>query len=172
MDAEELRNLCAANDVRLTALIESADDVSRTAAIESVLAEVRPLIRRVAGHAWTAAMKAEELEDVESTVILRLIRRLQLARIYEEYAIRGLKEFVATLTYNTVYDFLRRRFPERTRLKSRLRYLFTHDRRFALWNEGATIICGRVEWLGRWAGGPRGITPETASATSGATAGP
>ncbi len=129
----------------------------------SVLGEVRPIVRTVARRAWTAPMRTEDLEDVESTVNLRLFRRLQLARLYEEHAIRGLEEFVATLTYNAVYDLLRRRFPERTRLKARLRYLFTHDRRFALWSEGATIVCGPADWRECAASGHLRITRETAS---------
>lgn len=164
MDAERLRQLCAANDRRLSAFIAAADDAARTAAIEAVLQEARPMVRRVADHMRTEAIRAEDIDDIESTVNFRLFRRLQLARIYEEEAIRSLDEFVATLTYNAIYDLLRHRFPERTRLKARLRYLFTHDRRLALWSDGAAMVCGRAEWRGRPAGGPHGITREAAPA--------
>jgi hypothetical protein len=172
MDAEQVRRLCAVNDSRLSALIKALDDASRTAAIESLLLEMRPVVRTVARRAWTAAMLTQDLEDVESTVNLRLFRRLQLARLYEEHAIHGLEEFVATLTYNSVYDLLRRRFPERTRLKSRLRYLFTHNRRFALWSEGGTIVCGPADWRDRVAARQHDITPETASLAMTETAEP
>ena len=56
-------------------------------------------------------------------------------------ALRDFDGYVATTTYDAVYDMLRRRFPERTRLKNRLRYLLTHDERFALWIAAAGVAC-------------------------------
>jgi DNA-directed RNA polymerase specialized sigma24 family protein len=57
--------------------------------------------------------------------------------------------YVTTLTKNAVRDLLRRRAPERTRVKSRLRYLFRHDRRLALWNCEGVTLCGLAVWRGR-----------------------
>ena len=125
---------------------------------------MRPIVRRVLGHVRTTSLRNEDFEDIESTVNLRIFRKLELVRLYEEEAILSLDEFVATLTYNVVYDVLRRRFPERTRLKSRLRYLFTHDPRFALWATESGMICGLAAQRGREAIGlQRAVTKENAS---------
>jgi hypothetical protein len=152
------------NDERLGALIDTADDAARTETLESILVQMRPVVRRVLRHAGSQLLRAEDFEDIESAVNLRLYRRLELTRLYESEAIRSLNEFVATLTYNAVYDFLRRRFPERTRLKSRLRYLFTHEKRLALWQGERGLSCGRAEWRDRPATGPHEpVTPHNAS---------
>lgn len=142
------------NDERLGAFIDAADEAARTETLESILVQVRPVVRRVLRHAGSQVLRTEDLEDIESAVNLRLFRRLALTRLYESEAIRSLDEFVATLAYNVTYDFLRRRFPERTRLKSRLRYLFTHDRRLALWKGEGGLLCGRAEWRNRPLAGP------------------
>src|ERR1700682_3659551 len=140
MNSERLlSHLTSVNDERLRPLIVGVDDAARSAAIDAVLLLARPTVHRVLGHARTSSLRTEDVEDIEATVNLRLFRRLQLARLYEDEAIRSLDEFAATLTYNVVYDVLRRRFPERTRLKSRLRYLLTHDRRLGMWHVGGGL---------------------------------
>ena len=146
---ELLSHLTSVNDERLRPVIAATDDATRLAAIEAVILLAQPIVRRVLGHTKTTSRHAEDVEDIEATVNLRLFRRLQLARLYEEEAIRSLDEFTATLTYNVVYDVLRRRFPERTRLKSRLRYLLMHDRRLAMWHTGGGLTCGAASWQGR-----------------------
>jgi hypothetical protein len=131
----------SANDDRIGTLIDADDEAAQASAIASIVRDVTPIMHGVLAHVRTSAIESDA-EDIIATVHLRLVRRLQLARIYEDEAIRRLDEFVATLTYNTAYDVLRRRFPERARLKSRLRYLFTHDDRFALWQGDAGLTCG------------------------------
>jgi len=159
MGTEWQRRLSSVNDARLAPLIEAADDAAGAEAMETILVEARPMIRRVLGQART---DRADHDDIESTVSLRLFRRLDLARLYEEQAIRSLDEFIATLTYNAIHDLLRRRFPERSRLKSRLRYLFTHDKRFALWHGDAGMVCGLADWRDRPLGS-HAITTENAS---------
>jgi hypothetical protein len=156
--------LASLNDERLGPFIAAGDDHARAVAVEGILSLARPTIRGVLGHARTTVLRAEDIEDIESSVDLRLFRRLETARLYEDDCIRSLDEFVATLTYNVIYDVMRRRFPERTRLKNRLRYLFTHDPRFALWQGDAAMLCGPTKWRDRAPADARhGITRENAS---------
>jgi RNA polymerase sigma factor (sigma-70 family) len=164
MAKEWRQRLVSANDALLAPLIESESDAARAEAMEAILEEARPMIRRVMSHARTTALNRDDLDDVESTVRLRLFRRLELARLDEEHAVRSLDEFIAKLTYNAIHDLLRRRFPERTRLKARLRYLLTHDRRLALWNSGGVIACGLATWRDRAPVKHHSITRETATA--------
>ncbi|MEO8036591.1 MAG: hypothetical protein ABI837_19295, partial [Acidobacteriota bacterium] len=82
-----------------------------------------------------------------ATVTLRLVRKLRLLGA-EQGAIRQFEDYVATLTYNTVYDYLRRRFPERSRLKNRLRYVLTRDPRLSLWSAPSGMAAGLAAWDG------------------------
>jgi DNA-directed RNA polymerase specialized sigma24 family protein len=89
-------------------------------------------------------LNEDDAADITSTVVLRVIRRLG----EEAPNIESLDDFVATLTYNAAYDFLRRRYPERTRHKNRLRYVLLHDDRLAMWNGPSGSMTGLAQWRG------------------------
>lgn len=77
----------------------------------------------------------------------RAIKRLKHGADGE--GISGFDDCVAKVAFNAVHAFLRRRYPERTRLRNRLWYLFSHDRRFAVWEAGGETVCGIAAWRGR-----------------------
>jgi hypothetical protein len=62
--------------------------------------------------------------------------------------IENLPDYVARLTFNAINDHFRRRYPERTRVKNRLRYALTHDQRLALWPIGEQFAGGLAAWRG------------------------
>jgi DNA-directed RNA polymerase specialized sigma24 family protein len=151
VDERTKQALLARNDPRLRQLVVAATDGERTGAIEElVTAHARPLAEQVvARHRRSEPLSSTaDVDDIVSTVLLRLVRRLQAVPFAWDAAIERLDDFVATLAYHAVYDFLRRRFPARRRLKSRLRYLLTHDARFALWTVDDEVRCGLAEWRG------------------------
>ena len=115
--------------------------------LEVQLVKARTVISKVMGRFGRSehALRLDEREDIAGTVTLRLLRRLRES----SDAIGDFEHYVATLTYHTVYDFMRRRYPERTRLKNRLRYLLQHDPRLALWSAGEVVSCGLRAWEGR-----------------------
>lgn len=53
---------------------------------------------------------------------------------------------MASLTYNAAHDALRELYPERARLRTRLRHALTHDERLALWSVNTTLTCGLRAW--------------------------
>lgn len=114
--------------------------------VERAGPRVRAIISRYSRMEW--ALGAEDAEDVAASVRLQLLRKIRQAEDAPE-EIRDFDGYVATTTYNALYDTLRRRFPERTRLKNRLRYLLAHDDRFALWNTENGAVCGFRRWEGR-----------------------
>jgi hypothetical protein len=133
------------NDALLGPFIEAGDEASRESALESiVVAHATPTIRRVLGRFMQTggALQQADADDVASIVTIRLVRKLHACAQSEEEAIDRLADYVATQTFNAVYDLLRARFPEQARLKSRLRYVLTHDGRFALWTSEAGLTAG------------------------------
>lgn len=121
------------------------------AEIERLIREVAvPLIRQVVAREAVSRgnLPRHDADDIEASVTLRLLRRLRLAATSPEDAIQDLAKYVTTLAYNAINDHLRRRFPERTRLKNRLRYVLTHDRRLALWTMPAGLAAGLKKWSG------------------------
>lgn len=64
--------------------------------------------------------------------------------------IEDLSAYAATVAANSCYQYLRERFPNRTRLRNKLRYLLTHNQKFALWKDADRAwLCGLATWCGR-----------------------
>jgi RNA polymerase sigma factor (sigma-70 family) len=87
-------------------------------------------------------------EDVCNDAILELLKRLKEFRADPQHkAIGNLRSYVAVIAYNTCYRHLRLAYPQRHILKTRLRYLLTHQRGFALWeNDDKELVCGYEVW--------------------------
>ncbi len=100
---------------------------------------------RGVGHA------AQEAEDVESDVVLHLLTRLREVKgDAAARAIGNFRSYVAVTTHHACHEVLRRKYPQRWRLKNRLRYLLTHHESFALWgDDGEEWLCGFSAWRDR-----------------------
>lgn len=145
------------NDRSLWPLIDATDEAAQDAAIERLLAEqVKPAVCRIVQRFRRIEpnLQLEDLEEIASAATVRVIRRVRAARIGEEFAIAALDDYLATVTYNAYYDFRRRRYPERHRLKRNLRYLVTRDRSFALWEGDDGFVAGLAAWKGQRAKEP------------------
>jgi len=117
----------------------------------------QPLVRkivhsqRVARFGSTDGSYAPEAQDLCSEVILQLLSRLRDLRDGPEHAsITDFHGYVAAVTYNSWSASWRRKYPERQRLKNRLRYVLDHDPRFATWEvANGALVCGLAEWKHR-----------------------
>ena len=143
-----ISHLAERSDRCLRPFIEAATCSERDDALEAVLADIQPVVRRVIARRRNAVslLGAGAEDDMASTVVLRLLRRLNAMLVFAEDAITHLDDYVATLTYNTIYDFLRRRFPQRTRLRNRLRYVLQEDPRFSIETVDGVVTCGLRSW--------------------------
>jgi hypothetical protein len=147
-DPHSLRD---ANDPLLAPLIDAVDEQKRLLAMEQVLAEcVRPTIEMVLKRyrGSDRSIRAEEAEDIAAIATLRVLRKLQNAAVDVDDAITNLADFTATLTYNAIYDVFRSRYPERTRLRNRIRHTLANDPRFATWETAAGMVCGSAGMSG------------------------
>lgn len=139
------------NDARLAPLF-AAREAGREREIERLLVEVaRPVTATILGHyrrAWTS-LRHQDLDDIAATVDFRLFEKLRALTAAPEETVQDLERYVAVLTYNAINDHMRRVFPERARLKNRLRYLLLNDARFALWSAAGTLHAGLAAWDGQ-----------------------
>jgi len=143
-------------DPVLAPLLNAPDDESAEAALERLLVEANSLIRRIVVGARSSLQ--QDMEDVTATINLRLVRRLRRMASVGTGDIARFSDFVATLSYHTIYDFVRIRFPQRVRLKNRIRYVLGRDPRLAIWNTPA----GPCGGLREWSGGPASAVPSLA----------
>ena len=147
MDERDVDELLNANDPVLWPLIASESDDARRAELETLLTRhALPVVRQIVSRQQSAngPLRAQDAEDIASTVTIRLVRKLQRVPFESGEAIERLSDFAASSTFNAVHDFMRRHFPERTRLKNRVRYVLLRDARFRTWATPAGTACGRA----------------------------
>jgi len=136
-------------DPLLEPLLELHDRAARDKVLASLLTQhADPVIRRGLRHRFGPA-QSPEIEDIRSSVIVRLLNRLERVDDPEADHIESFVDYVAMVTYNTIDDYARRRNPQRTLLANRVRYVLTHDSRFALWRRDRDLVCGFAEWDGQ-----------------------
>ena len=103
-----------------------------------------------------------DVDDVCGEVILRLVKRLcKLKAEPDRDAIANLRAYVTTMAYNACDGYLRDKYPERHRLKNRLRYMVTHIKGLGLWEtDDRRWVCGFTRWQGAQFNAPIGRTPD------------
>src|SRR4051794_12676924 len=117
---------------------------ARDAEIERTVARVRPIVMQILARACRVnRLRPDDADEVHAAAMLRVVSRLQTDDIDDVDA------YVATLTRNALHDLIRARYPERTRLKKRLRPLLEADARFAVWTDDGATACGLAAWRGR-----------------------
>ncbi len=144
--AETRKSVAGENDRLLASLLSEDDEASRKRTIETLLLDhARFIVLRVL-RTNRQNVRQEDFDDIASTVNLRIVRRLgQL----DQDPIANFADYVAKVTYNVTYDFLRSRYPQRTRLKNRVRYALSKDARFAIWEANGGTAAGLAAWNGR-----------------------
>lgn len=152
------------NDSALVPFLTAPDETRRRHALEAILLEMQPVIGTVLERFARREIRprAEDREDIESAVTLRLIRKLQSLAAGGGQPIERLDAYVATLTQNAITDALRDRYPEVQRLRRRVRHLLTRNERLAVWSAAGQTVCGKRGWEGREAAA-LAVTPENAS---------
>lgn len=148
----------ALHDSLLSPLLSADEPVARDRAMEVLLVHhVKPVVASVLARYRSPTLRPEDADDLAAAVNLHVIRRLRRLTPGDE-ALQRIDSYVAAVAYNAVHAFLRRRFPQRARLKNRLRYLLTRDARFALWTVKGTPICGLAQWQGSLPAPPRDVS--------------
>jgi RNA polymerase sigma factor (sigma-70 family) len=131
-------------------LVPSTASGGTEAEIERLLVGVAaPLVRSIVSrYVRGGGCLPADAADLESMISLRLLQKFRRIAAAPHDAIEEVERYVATVSYNVINDYLRRRFPERTRHKNRIRYMLTHDPRLALWNAPVGPAGGLKEWHG------------------------
>jgi len=149
MNERDVDELVAANDPLLNPLIAAGSEEERRAAIETVLTgHALPLVRRIMARQQHSdrLLRPQDAEDIASTVMVRLLRKLQRVPFDRNEAVERVTDFAAASTFNAIHDFLRVHFPERARLRNRVRYVLTRDARFRTWTSPAGPACAMASW--------------------------
>jgi len=143
-------------DPALIPFISAGDEATSDQALRQVLVEeAEPLINSIVrsklqtSHIYRGPENERgDLDDLCGDVIVRLVKRLlDLKANPERNPVSNLRGYVTTMTQNACDEYLRYKYPERHRLKNRLRYIVTHTKGFALWEtEDRRWVCGFAQW--------------------------
>jgi RNA polymerase sigma factor (sigma-70 family) len=143
-------------DPLLHPFLQAKDEPEAQRLLEQLISEhAQPLVRDITRSklhtvrpAATGPIVLQEAEDVCHEVVVQLLSRLRDLRDGSaDGTIGNFTGYVATVAYNSCTQSLRQKYPERHRLKNRLRYLLHHDARFALWEDAkGSLLCGLAEW--------------------------
>lgn len=109
------------------------------------------LIRRIVAYRLGGDASAQDCDDIVADVVLHLIERLQALRADADTSpISRFQAYVTTAAHNGCDAYLRRRYPQRHRLRNRLRYFFDKSEAFGTWDPGTgATVCGRTAWSAR-----------------------
>ncbi len=121
---------------------DDPDRLLETLLIDYAQSILNRVVRSRLGSLYTPADAA----DLASEAMLELLGRLRTLRERSEPSAYPFEALAAGVAANTVHRFFARRFPERNRLRKRLRYVMETDGRLRLWTgaDGAAI-CGLAD---------------------------
>ncbi|HVE72173.1 MAG TPA: hypothetical protein VNI54_12460 [Thermoanaerobaculia bacterium] len=148
MTPEEADRLAAVNDPRLLPLLRAEKSVFEEAMASVIVKVALPLIRTNLARFVRGrnGLSPDDVEDIAATVQMRLVTKLRATAGSEDEAIQNFDNYVAALTSNVFNDLMRRTYPARAQLKSRIRYLFRTEPRLHTWSVGGRTVCGLKEW--------------------------
>jgi hypothetical protein len=133
---------------RYLSLAEGEDAEESLATL--VVAHAQPVARRVIARRLHGA-PPDQLEDVCNDALASLIARLRALRrdAAPSAPIADFNAYAAGVTANAVNQFLAARYPERNRIRRRLRLVCTSDRRLRIWETaGGNWLCGQANRTG------------------------
>jgi hypothetical protein len=144
------------SDALLSCFLGTADRAESDVLLETLICEhaqplIREIIRGKLHGSFTGSTNGgsfEDAEDIASGVVLKLLKRLgDLKAQQHDKGIPSFRDYVAVAAYNACHEYLRRKYPERSRLKNKLRYILTRQEGLALW-EGTNKawLCGLAVW--------------------------
>jgi hypothetical protein len=134
-------------DPCLAPYLGAEGDAAAASALDGLLDQasrmVRPVIRgQLSMRARRSAEQDED--DVHAGCLLRLAEHLRACRSADPPPpIADFGRYVAATARNACHALLRRRAPERSRLRNKVRYVLAHDAALALWESAAFVtLCG------------------------------
>jgi hypothetical protein len=143
-------------DPLLARFVEAPDPASAEKELDDLVEHhVVPMAEAIVARKLRAfpgaetAFEMRDQHDVVSDALTTLVDRLWRLRAGDGEPIVNFESYAATVVRSACAHEIRRRHPQRARLKNRLRYIFSTDPRLALWMSDDELVCGRAQWRGR-----------------------
>ena len=151
-------------DHLLLQFIEATDEEQADLWLVTLIDEhAVPIVKEILGSSLrfhlnsNTTASTQDANDLFNDIIASLLSRLRNIRSDRaQGVVTNFRGYIATTAYNACNLYLRKKYPRRSRLKNRLRYLLSHDVTFALWTvETSGLICGFAQWHDKGATSPQ-----------------
>jgi hypothetical protein len=158
--------LASMDNLLLPFIQESNEEKADLYLVRLIDDHAAPIVKEILGGSLrihfdgpSAGSSKQDAGDLFNDVIANLISRLRQIKLNPTQAgITDFRGYVAGTAYNACNLYLRQKFPRRSRLKNRLRYLLSHDKRFALWTtDQSGLLCGLAQWQDHTRSTPAGL---------------
>ena len=143
-------------DELMLLFLSATDQGEECRLLDQIVSEhARPLLNqiiraklRVSADGSDNTSVCQDSDDIVGDVVLQLVRRLsEVKSDPRKQSISDLTNYVAVAAHNAFNSYLRRKHPERWRLKDKLRYVLTYQKGFSLWeSESGRWLCGFTVW--------------------------
>src|SRR5689334_196569 len=122
-------------DALLLPLLEATDEAESQRLFAKLISEhADTVIKEIIKYKLRLSLVHSDAEDVYGEILLQILAELrEFKKSPKNRPIKDFKSYVATIAYHTCYEYLREKYPQRSRLKDRLRYLLSHHKSFAMW---------------------------------------
>ena len=133
------------NDACLVTFLSASTDAEAWQALNALLTDEAgdvtrdTVTRRLARSRWMA----DHIDDVLGELRVKLAQKLWSMRAHVGEPIENFRAYCTTAAERTCYAFLRRQFPQRTRLRNRIRYAVTHHSSTVLEEERNRCFCSK-----------------------------
>jgi RNA polymerase sigma factor (sigma-70 family) len=137
-------------DVLLQEYVACDDPARAEALLEALVVEhASPSILKIVRYklAFQGPAEAQDVDDVSSEVVVELLSKLRNVKNDAAGSIGAFTGYAAVAAYHACHEYLRRKYPNRHRLKTRLRYLLTNEKGLGIWeDDDAEWLCGFSRW--------------------------
>jgi len=145
------------SDPLLIPFLQASDEEEVDRLLGQILTETaQPIVSSIvrtyiAGSSYYSESQhlSEDIQNLISDATVQILKRLRQIRLKPEMgSITSFKGYVSVTAYNACHRHLRMKYPQRARLKHKVRYILTHKKGFALWKDDQeNWFCGISDWL-------------------------
>jgi DNA-directed RNA polymerase specialized sigma24 family protein len=140
-------------DSILLPLLEGTKAQRESFLSELISAHAEPVIKkivyyrlRVFGNS-SASKESWDAEDVCGNAIMQVLSQLsKFSDAPDQYPIRDFRGYTAVVAHHACNQYFRSKYPKRTQLGNKLRYLLNHHSDFSTWLVENRLICGLSAW--------------------------
>jgi RNA polymerase sigma factor (sigma-70 family) len=134
-----------------------ADEAETETALSKLINDESQLVikstirRRIGAYGNVDCDSTGDDEDLYHEAVLQLITQLRnLKNNPNQKSIKDFRSYTAVVAHNVCHQYLREKYPNRSRLKNRIRYLLTHRQDFFVQAEEQgleqRLVCGFAGW--------------------------